>query len=40
MRGLRNQVAHGYSDINLEMLWDTVQNSLPKLISQLGDKEA
>jgi uncharacterized protein with HEPN domain len=39
MRGMRNQVAHGYSDINLEMVWDTVKNSLPELISKLGDKE-
>ena len=27
MRGMRNQVAHGYSDINLEIVWDTVQDS-------------
>lgn len=37
MRGMRNQVAHGYSDINLELVWLTVQNSLPDLIAKLGD---
>ena len=39
MRGMRNQVAHGYSDINLEIVWDTVQNSLPALIIRLGDQK-
>jgi uncharacterized protein with HEPN domain len=38
IRGMRNQVAHGYSDINLEMVWDTVQNSLPELIAKLDDQ--
>lgn len=39
MRGMRNQVAHGYSDINLELVWDTVNNSLPELIARLREWE-
>jgi uncharacterized protein with HEPN domain len=39
MHGMRNQVAHAYSDMNLDIVWDTVQKSLPELISKLGDKE-
>lgn len=26
MRGMRNRLAHGYFDINLDVVWDTVQN--------------
>jgi uncharacterized protein with HEPN domain len=33
--GLRNRLAHGYFDINLNVVWDTTQNSLPELLSQL-----
>ena len=35
MRGMRNRLAHGYFDINLELVWDTVQGSLFDLESQL-----
>lgn len=35
MRGMRNRIAHGYFDINLEVVWDTVQTALPALKSQL-----
>ena len=35
MRGMRNRMAHGYSDINLDVVWETVQVSLPELIEQL-----
>ena len=35
MRGMRNRLAHGYFDINLEIVWDTVQTSLPDLINKL-----
>lgn len=38
MRGMRNQVAHAYSDINLDVVWDTVQTSLLKLISKLNEQ--
>ena len=35
MRGMRNRIAHGYFDINLEVVWDTVQTALPTLKAQL-----
>jgi len=35
MRGMRNRIAHGYFDINLEVVWDTVQTALPALEVQL-----
>ena len=35
MRGMRNRIAHGYFDINLDMVWDTVQIALPELLKQL-----
>jgi uncharacterized protein with HEPN domain len=35
MRGMRNRIAHGYFDINLDVVWDTVQAALPKLLEQL-----
>lgn len=31
MRGMRNRIAHGYFDINLEVVWDTVQTTLTAL---------
>jgi uncharacterized protein with HEPN domain len=31
IRGMRNRMAHGYFEINLEVVWDTVQLSLPEL---------
>ena len=35
MRGMRNRIAHGYFDINLEVVWDTVQTAPPALKTQL-----
>lgn len=35
MRGMRNRITHGYFDINLDLVWDTVQTALPKLLMQL-----
>jgi hypothetical protein len=31
MRGMRNRMAHGYFDIDLNIVWDTLQSSLPDL---------
>jgi uncharacterized protein with HEPN domain len=36
MRGMRNRIAHGYFDINLDVVWDTVQTALPELLNQLS----
>ena len=32
---MRNRIAHGYFDINLDVVWDTVQTALPDLLEQL-----
>lgn len=34
MRGMRNRIAHGYFEINLDVVWETVQTALPALLSQ------
>lgn len=36
MRGMRNRIAHGYFDIDLGVVWDTVQSALPALQKQLN----
>jgi uncharacterized protein with HEPN domain len=33
--GMRNRLIHAYFDINLDILWATVQDSLPLLIEEL-----
>lgn len=35
MRGMRNRIAHGYFDIDLAVVWETVQTALPQLLRQL-----
>ena len=35
MRGMRNRMAHGYFDINLDIVWDTIQQSIPALGQQI-----
>lgn len=35
MRNMRNRMAHGYFDINLDVVWDTTQEWLPALLKQL-----
>jgi uncharacterized protein with HEPN domain len=35
MRAMRNRIAHGYFEIDLELVWDTVQTALPALLAQL-----
>jgi uncharacterized protein with HEPN domain len=35
MRGMRNRIEHGYFDINLDVVWDTVQTALPELLQLL-----
>ncbi len=36
MRNMRNRMAHGYFDINLDVVWETVQEWLPELLKQLS----
>ena len=33
--GMRNRLIHGYDDVDLAIVWDSVQNDLPPLIAQL-----
>ena len=33
-RSMRNRMAHGYFDINLDVVWETVQQWLPELLKQ------
>ncbi len=35
MKGMRNRIAHGYYEINMDTVWDTVQQALPPLVIQL-----
>jgi uncharacterized protein with HEPN domain len=35
MKGMRNRIAHGYFDINLDVVWETIQTALPALLEQL-----
>ncbi|MCY3768997.1 MAG: DUF86 domain-containing protein [Gammaproteobacteria bacterium] len=35
--GMRNRLVHAYFDINLDILWQTVQQDLPKLITLLEE---
>ena len=35
MKGMRNRLAHGYFDIDLDVVWDTVHDALPQLQDQL-----
>ena len=36
MRGMRNRMAHGYFEIDLDVVWDTVQGALPDLERQIA----
>ena len=35
MRGMRNRIAHGYYEINMDVVWQTVQTALPDLLARL-----
>jgi Uncharacterized conserved protein len=32
MRGMRNRMAHGYFDVDLDVVWETTQQWLPELL--------
>jgi uncharacterized protein with HEPN domain len=34
--GMRNRLTHGYFDIDLDLVWTTVQEDLPLLLEQLA----
>ncbi len=35
LTGLRNRLVHGYFNVNLDILWDTIRGELPELIASL-----
>jgi uncharacterized protein with HEPN domain len=35
MKGMRNRIAHGYFDIDLEVVWETLQTALSALLERL-----
>lgn len=35
MSGIRDRLIHGYFDVNLDVVWDTITNDLPPLIAVL-----
>jgi len=35
MKGMRNLLIHEYDVINIDEVWNTVKNELPKLIKQI-----
>lgn len=37
MRGIRNRMAHGYFELNLDIIWETVTTYLGKLSHQIAE---
>jgi uncharacterized protein with HEPN domain len=37
MRGMRNRIAHGYFDLDMEVVWETVQTAVPELLHHLSE---
>jgi len=37
MRGMRNRLVHVYFSVDLQLLWDTIQNDLPVLQKELKE---
>ena len=35
MRGMRNRIAHGYFEVDLGVVWETVRTELPALLERL-----
>ncbi len=33
--GMRNRLVHGYDSVDLDVLWDTLEDDLPPLIAEL-----
>lgn len=36
MKGMRNRIAHGYFELDLNVVWATVQSAVPALAKQLS----
>lgn len=35
VEGMRNRIAHGYFELNISVVWETVQRALPDLLTHL-----
>ena len=35
--GMRNRLAHGYDQVDLKILWDTIEGDLPSIIAKLEE---
>jgi uncharacterized protein with HEPN domain len=35
MKGMRNRIAHGYFDIDLDVVWETARTALPDLLRRI-----
>ena len=35
--GLRNRIVHGYSGVNMQIVWDTVKYDIPALQDEIKD---
>ena len=35
MTGMRNRLIHGYFDVNLDIVWETVTKDLPPLVAEM-----
>lgn len=36
MQGMRNRIAHGYFDLDMTIVWETVRSALPELLGLLS----
>jgi uncharacterized protein with HEPN domain len=36
MRGMRNMLIHGYADVQLEAVWETLERDIPELHRQIS----
>ncbi len=34
--GMRNRIIHGYDEVDLDILWDVIDEDLPRLVEQLS----
>jgi uncharacterized protein with HEPN domain len=37
MRGMRNRIAHGYFEVQLDLVWTTVTRDLPALLAHIDE---
>lgn len=35
LKGMRNRMIHGYDDIDMDIVWDTLERHIPRLISRV-----